>query len=153
MVAVTWSVELYANEHGAGWELDRLAKGPAGPTVFSMESSLAAHTIAVENRTHVITGYLKGTIHATSAFDGATWEGTIAGARYPGIYELARGDMPTKEHPAPGHHNFFGPYGPQFEKDVRNSVWDFVTDNTGGAAPPGDLTFFAGGRGFSGTVP
>lgn len=151
-MAVYWYTELYG-PHGAGYELDRLMKGPAGPVVEGFEAALMTNTIAVEARTHVITGYLKGTIHATSSFDGTTWDGTMAGARYPGIYELARGDSPTKHHPAPGHHNFFGPYGPTFEKEVRQGTWDFVTDGDGGEAPPGDLTFFAGGRGFAGTVP
>lgn len=149
---VYFSVELYG-PHGAGWELDRLIKGPAGETVSRMEGSLAANAIATEVRTHVITGFLKSTIHATSDFTFAVWTGTIAGARYPGIFELARGDSPTKHHPYPGHHNFFGPYGPQFEQDVRQAVWDFVTDGDGGDAPAGDLPFFSGGRGFHGTVP
>jgi hypothetical protein len=150
-MAITWTVDLYASPRGAGYELDRLEKGP---DIFRMEGSLAAHTVAVEARTHVITGYLKGTIHATSSFSGNTWTGTMAGARYPGIYELARGDMPTKYHPAPGRHNFFGPHGPQFQKDIRQAIWDWVTDDFGSVvAPPGELTFFAGGRGFEGTVP
>lgn len=144
--------ELYG-PRGAGYELDRLEKGPAGRTLERMEASLARNTMAVELRTHVITGYLKSTIHMSSNFAISVWSGTISGARYPGIYELARGDSPTKYHPYPGHHNFFGPYGPSFEKDVRQAVWDFVTDGDGGEAPPGDLTFFAGGNGFHGTVP
>lgn len=150
---VYFEVDLYHIPNGAGFELDRLMKGPAGETLTRMEGSLALHTIAVELRTHVITGYLSSTIHATSGLTGDTWTGTIAGARYPGIYELARGDSPTKHHPYPGHHNFFGPEGPQFEQDIRQAVWDFVTDGSGRDAPPGDLTFFAGGRGFHGTVP
>lgn len=150
---IVYSTDLYDGPHGAGYELDRLEKGPSGPHIIAMESALMTHTVAVEARTHVITGHLKGTIHASSSFTGAVWEGTMSGARYPGIFELARGDSPTKHHPYPGHHNFFGPEGPQFEKDVRQSVWDFVTDYEGGPAPPGDLTFFAGGEGFVGSVP
>lgn len=144
------TVDLYG-PRGAGYELDRLEKGPAGDTLDRMEASLASHAVAVEARTHVITGYLKGTIRSYSDFAGAVWEGTIAGARFPGIYELARGDTPTKEHPYPGHHNFFGPHGPAYEKEIRQAVWEFCGGD--GEAPPGDLTFFAGGRGFSGTVP
>lgn len=149
---IVWTADIYG-PRGAGHELDRLEKGPFGETVTRMEGSLMRHTVAVEARTHVITGYLKGTIRSSSNFNGARWEGVMRGARYPGIFELARGDMPTKHHPAPGHHNFFGPHGPQFEKDIRQSVWDFVTGEAGIEAPAGDLTFFAGGRGFMGTVP
>lgn len=149
-MAIVWKVDIYGPK-GAGYELDRLEKGPAGATVLRMEGALMTHTVAVEARTHVITGHLKGTIRASSSFDGALWEGVISGARYPGIFELARGDMPTRHHPAPGHHNFFGPHGPQFEKEVRQAVWEFVGGD--GEAPAGDLTFFAGGRGFAGTVP
>lgn len=152
-MGIHWEVDLYSRPRGAGFELDRLEKGPAGETVARMEASLVANTLAVEQRTHVITGYLKSTIRFDSSFEGDQWEGTMYGARYPGIYELARGDSPTLHHPAPGHHNFFGPYGPIFEKDVRQAVYDFVTDGNGGEAPPGDLPFFSGGRGFSGSVP
>lgn len=149
---IVYTVDLYDSPRGAGYELDRLEKGPVGHLI-AMESALMTRTVAVEARTHVITGHLKGTIHATSSFSGTVWEGVIAGARYPGIFELARGDSPTKYHPYPGRHNFFGPEGPGFEKDIRQSVWDFVTDDRGGEAPAGDLTFFAGGEGFVGTVP
>lgn len=136
--------EQYGFPHAAGPELDRLAKGPAGVTILEMESALTTGYTITESRVHVITGYLKASGHIKSSFDGEMWEGEIDYARYPGIYELARGNAPTKNHPSGGHY-FFEPGGPVFERLVRQAAWDFVTGGAGGQAPSGDLGPWSGG--------
>lgn len=137
-------VELYGFPHAAGPELDRLIKGPAGETVLAMEAALAAGYLTSEARAHVITGYLKASGHPSSNFDGELWTGEIDFARYPGIFELARGNSPTKNHPEGGHY-FFDPGGPEFERAVRQAVWDWITDGNGGSAPSGGLHPWSGG--------
>lgn len=145
MGVVTYEVDWYP-PHGVGFELDRLAAGPGvGHTLMDMEAALALGYGITEVRVHVITGYLKSSGHPESEYDGDTWSGVINFARYPGIYELARGDAPTKYHPAPGRHYFFDPGGHEFEKGVRQAVWDWVTDDTGGDAPDGGLSWASGG--------
>jgi hypothetical protein len=136
--------ELYGFPHAAGPELDRLIKGPAGSTLLEMESALASGYAITEVRVHVITGFLKASGHTASHFDGEEWEGEIDYARHPGIFELARGNSPTKYHPSGGHY-FFDPGGPEFERRVRQAVWDFVTDDMGGQAPSGGLGPWSGG--------
>ena len=108
-------IEIVVDLDGAGDELDRLARGPGGETVGRMEAALLSGFATTEGRVHVITGYLKSTLHPSSRFSGDTWEGEMSAARYPGIYELARGNRPSKYHPAGGHY-FFGPGGQDFER-------------------------------------
>ena len=143
LVHIGISVDLYG-PHGAGTELDRLIKGPAGETVFRMEAALLDGYTTTEVRVHVITGMLKASGHPNSAFDGDIWTGEMDFARHPGIFELARGNAPTANHPEGGHY-FFDPGGQQFEHGVREAVWDFVTDGMGGTAPIGDLGDWSGG--------
>lgn len=140
------SIRFEIDLDGAGHELDRLAKGPAGETVMRMEGALLTGFMASEARVHVITGYLKSTLHPSSEFSGDTWTGTIAAARHPGIFELARGNAPTGNHPEGGHY-FFGPGGQTFEREVRHAIWDWVTDDRGGPAPSEGLGWKSGGDG------
>jgi hypothetical protein len=86
-------------------ELHRLAFGTAS-IVPEFESILATSYAATQAQVHVITGLLKASGHPTSQFDGETWEGVIHYARRPGIFELARGNQPTLNHPD-GAHFFF----------------------------------------------
>jgi len=137
-------IEIVVDLNGAGDELDRLARGPGGETVGRMEGALLSGFAATEGRVHVITGYLKSTLHPSSEFDGDTWTGEMSAARYPGIYELARGNRPSKYHPAGGHY-FFGPGGQDFERGVREAIWDWVTDGKGGPAPSEGLGWKSGG--------
>jgi hypothetical protein len=130
---------------GAGEELDRLAKGPDAKTLAAMEAALLLGYSMTEAKVHVITGALKASGHPQSSFDRFTWTGEIDFARIPGIYELARGDSPTKHHPSPGQHYFMNPGGHEFEKGVRQAFWDWVTDWKGGAAPSGGLPWKSGG--------
>lgn len=146
MADVSWhlTMELYGFPHAAGPELDRLAAGPGPATLGAMESALVAGYLVTAQRVHVITGYLKASGHPESSYDGDQWTGEIDFAHYPGIYELARGNTPTRYHPSGGHY-FFDPGGPDFERAVREAVWDFVTDGHGGAAPSGSLGPWSGG--------
>jgi hypothetical protein len=137
---VYWTVYL----DGAGEELDRLARGPDMRTIAAMEAALLAGYTITEARVHVITGELKASGHPSSHFGGDSWEGTIAYATHPGIFELARADRPTRYHPDGGHY-FFDPGGPLFERGVRQAIWDWVTDDKGGPAPSGGLGPYSGG--------
>ena len=87
-------------------ELDRLARGPS-PVVGQFEGILSSSFMATQAMVHVITGYLKSSGHITSSFDGDTWSGTISYARHPGIFELARGNTPSKYQA--GSHFFLEP--------------------------------------------
>lgn len=129
---------------GAGDELDRLARGPGLETIAAMEAALLEGFTITEGRVHVITGALLASGHPESAFTGDAWEGVIDYARDPGIFELARGNTPTKHRPMGGHY-FFDPGGQLFEKKVRQAVWDWVTDRKGGEAPAGGLGPWSGG--------
>lgn len=130
---------------GAGDELDRLARGPGPETVGRMESALLAGFATTEGRVHVMSGYLKSTLHPSSSFTGTEWEGTISAARIPGIFELARGNRPSKHHH--DSHYFLGPAGQDFEREVREAFWGWVTDHRGGPAPSGGLGWKSGGDG------
>lgn len=130
--------------NGAGAELDRLAHGPGAETTGRMEAALLSGFLTSAARVHVISGYLRSTMHPSSSFEGDTWTGEMSAARYPGIFELARGNHPTLHHPDGGHY-FFGPGGPDFERGVREAVWDWVTDGKGGPAPDEGLGWKSGG--------
>jgi hypothetical protein len=101
------SVTIIIDAHDVLGELDRLAKGPT-PVVEDFEGVLLSSFSATQAHVHVITGGLKASGVPSSSFDGAVWSGTLSYARHPGIYELARGDMPTQNHPE-GSHFFFDP--------------------------------------------
>jgi hypothetical protein len=130
---------------GAGEELDRLAKGPDGRIIAAMEAALMLGYSITEGRVHVITGGLKESGHPQSDFQQWVWSGEIDFVRYPGIFELARGDTPTRYHPEPGRHYFFDPGGHEFEAGVRQAFWDWVTNYKGGKAPSGGLPWKSGG--------
>ena len=104
-------------------ELDRLAKGPDTTT---FEAALAAGLATTDAKVHEITGHLRSSGHPVSEDKGGEWEGTIAYARYPGIYELARGDRPTRNHPEGGHF-FFDPGGEEFVEGVRRALMSYVS--------------------------
>lgn len=140
-------MEMYGFPHAAGPELDRLAHGPGSSTVMAMEAALLAGFTVSAAKVHVITGQLKASMTVASEFTADTWTGTMSAARNPGIFELARGNAPTKYHPYPGDHYFFGPGGQDFERAVRNAVWDWVTDGEGGPAPSEGLGWKSGGDG------
>jgi len=102
-------------------ELDRLAKGP-DPMAF--ESILMSSFAEVSARVHVITGVLRGSGHPQSGFDGDTWTGKMSFVRHPGIFELARGDTPTANHPEGGHHFYEPAY--RTPDQYKQAVMDFL---------------------------
>lgn len=126
---IRWESDIYHPPNGAGFELDRLIKGP---DIAKMEAALMTGFAVSEGKVHVITGALKASMHPSSSLGPGEWEGTMSAARYPGIFELARGNRPTKYHPAPGGHYLFGPGGQDFEREVRETIWEWVS---GGRAP------------------
>lgn len=136
-------VQIEGFPHAAGPELDRLEKGPAGEAIMRMESALLAGYMTTLERVHVLTGALKSSVHPSSEFAGDVWTGTIAAARYPGIFELARGNSPTSNHPEGGHY-FLGPGGQDFEREVRVTVWEWVTGGDSGRAPSDGLGWKSG---------
>jgi hypothetical protein len=86
-------------------ELDRLARGPgADGTTFRFESIWLEGFAATQARVHVLTGRLKSTGHPVTSSDGDSWTGEVDYTRYPGIFELARGNRPTLNHPEGGHY-------------------------------------------------
>lgn len=88
-------------------ELDRLSSLP-GPETRRFESILASSFTETQAAVHVITGQLKASGRPSSQSSDGSWTGTISYARHPGIFELARGNTPTMNHPEGGH-GFFGP--------------------------------------------
>lgn len=130
---------------GAGDELGRLARGPDMKTIAEFEAALLTGYGITEERVHVITGELKASGHPESHLDSGSWTGVLNYDRNPGIFELARGDRGTLHHPAPGRHYFFDPGGHEFEKGVRQALWDWVTGDKGGRAPDGGLPWKSGG--------
>jgi hypothetical protein len=100
-VTVRWDVD----QADVLAELTRLGH----PPYFRLESVLATTFTITEARVHVISGALLASGHTSSSLADDLWTGTLSYARYPGIFELARGNkMPTKNHPDGGHF-FFDP--------------------------------------------
>lgn len=96
-------------------ELDRLAAGPS-PYVGALESVLLQSFMDTQAVVHVRTGYLKGTGRPESEFDGEVWTGTLAYARNPGIFELARGKS----------HYFFDPAYRVTPQGYENAIEEFL---------------------------
>ncbi len=137
---IRWEADIYHPPNGAGFELDRLLKGP---DIMRMEAALMAGFATSEGRVHVITGALKASMHPSSSLGPGDWEGTMSAARYPGIFELARGNRPSRYHH--DSHYFLGPGGETFEREVRETVWEWVTGGDGGPAPSEGLGWKSGG--------
>jgi hypothetical protein len=128
---------------GAADELDRLAKGPDSEAIGRMETGLMAGFSLSDAKVHEITGYLKSTGHPESHYAGGEWYGVMSWARYPGIFELARANTPSRNHPEGGHY-FMDEGGPLFLREVRHAIWDWIT---GGDLPAPSLGLgpFSGG--------
>jgi hypothetical protein len=139
-------VGIYVDLDGAGDELDRLAKGPGLATIARMDGALMAGFAMSEARVHVITGFLKASGHVVTHDDPANWMGSMEFARYPGVFELARGNAPTGNHPEGGHY-FFDEGGPFFLREAREAIWEWITDGRGGDAPSLGLGPYSGGDG------
>jgi hypothetical protein len=105
-------------------ETDRLIKGPE-TDIF--EGIMLATYAMVDAKVHELTGRLKASGVSHSERDEGMWTGTVSFARYPGIYELARGDSPTQNHPEGGHH-FFEPAYDFSPPAMKSALMDFVSD-------------------------
>jgi hypothetical protein len=128
------SVHFFVDDEDVLHELDRLAAGPS-PVVEDFESVLLGSFVATEIHVHVITGKLKASGAPDSSFDGATWRGTISYARYPGIFELARGNMPTANHPEGSHFFFEPPEGSDTYRKAYEDVFYSWLGATGHGGP------------------
>lgn len=102
-------------------ELDRLSDGP-GPARF--DAIMTTYYGLVAAKVHILTGRLKASGHMTSSWDGGQWDGEMGFLRHPGIFELARGNTPTKNHPEGGHHFYEPAYGS--EKDYQASILQWL---------------------------
>jgi hypothetical protein len=112
-------------------EIDRLAHGPgADGTTFRLEGIMLQNFQQTQGDVHIITGYLKSSGHPSSSFDGEVWEGTIHYARRPGIFELARGNKPTLNHPEGGHYFFSSSYE-ETPQQYKDAVLGFLRGDNG----------------------
>jgi|SRR5215472_4356460 len=112
-------------------ELDRLARGPGSDgTTFRLEGVMLRNFMETQEDVHIITGYLKSSGHPTSSFDGDRWEGTIHYARRPGIFELARKDKPTQNHPEGGH-DFYKSSYEETPEQYKAAVLGFLRGENG----------------------
>ena len=126
--AVRLAVEFTSDFGEVLYELSRLED----PPFMALEGMLATTFAITQARVHVITGGLRASGHPDSSLLDDVWSGAINYARYPGIYELARGPRPTANHPV-GSHFFFDPVegwpdwedgtGPQMTEDI---IMDWV---------------------------
>jgi hypothetical protein len=116
------SIHFEVDDSEAMSEIDRLAKGP---DTSGLEHALLAGLMETAAKVHVITGRLKGGGHPESEYEDGNWKGTIAFPRHPGIFELARGDTPTGNHPEGGHF-FFDPAGENYLDAVKQEMKNFV---------------------------
>lgn len=102
-------------------EIERLARGPgADGSTFHLERVFLEGFTRTQERVHVITGHLKASGHPETSLDSDVWSGTVHYARHPGIFELARKNKPTLNHPE-GEHGFYDPMyetGDQFKEAV-----------------------------------
>jgi hypothetical protein len=119
-VGVKFSVDI----DGPLAELDRLIEGP---DLGAFEEAMSAGLAASFEKVHVLTGHLKTTGRGITELGEGSWEGTMAFARHPGIFELARGDHPTRNHPEGGHF-FFDPGGEEYLEAVKRALIAYVTD-------------------------
>jgi hypothetical protein len=128
---------------GAGDELGRLAKGPGEAVMARIDGALMTGFAMSEAKVHVITGLLKASGHVVTHQSPGNWSGSMEFARYPGVFELARGNTPTAHHD--GGHYFMDEGGPHFLRETRHAIWDWVTDGRGGSAPSLGLGPYSGG--------
>jgi hypothetical protein len=118
-MGVTFKVDI----DGPLAELDRLV---AGPDLSAFEMAMSDGLAATFEKVHQLTGHLKTTGRGTTELGEGSWEGTMAFARHPGIFELARGDRPTRNHPEGGHY-FFDPGGEMYLEAVKRALIAYVT--------------------------
>lgn len=86
---------------------EELSKGLTFRQINRFEKTTADMFADTQARVHVLTSKLKLSGQPRTHFDGDEWSGEIEYAENPGIFEIARGDSPSRDHPEGGH-DFFG---------------------------------------------
>lgn len=128
------NVSLHITVIGLDSMQSAFAKGARGLSyreLTGFEKTLQSAYRATRLATHVETGGLRRSVRPSSHFDGDEWSGEVTAARYPGIFELARGQTPTKNRPAPTDHFFFNavePFIPEFSDNV-DAVFRAIFDD------------------------
>lgn len=113
-----------------GEVMAQLSQLAAGPDTAGFEAAMLQGFMATSEHVHVITGGLKASGHTSSEYQADVWTGTIAFARHPGIFELARKNTPTANHPEGGHDFFNEPDsgGHQFVDLVKQHIEDWLEE-------------------------
>lgn len=104
----------------------KLAGGMGFKQIGRFEALHALMFADTQARVHVQTERLKLSGMSNTDFDGDVWSGEIEYLRHPGVFELARGDSPTWNHPEGGHDFFSGlkAFFPQFEQNIQDVFRD-----------------------------
>lgn len=110
---------------------ERMSKGLDFRGVNRFEKTLFLAFAETQARVHVLTGRLKASGTKRSNNDGSVWTGEIEYLHHPGVFELARGDKPTRNHPEGGH-DFFGgldDFTAKFEENIDDYFKDAFDKN------------------------
>jgi hypothetical protein len=83
-----------------------LEHSPGFQDIGRLEQCLADAFEGSQEAVHVLRGGLKASGVPHTSYAGSTWEGGIDYAGNPGIFELARGDDPSLNHPEGAHADF-----------------------------------------------
>lgn len=102
-------------------QFDKLGRSFSHEELLPFELVGKAMFEAVREKTHVETGKLRLSGRHDTHYAGDEWSVEIKFAARPGIFELARGDEPTANHPEGGHFffNAVEPFLPQIEQNME----------------------------------
>lgn len=116
---MSWHIKL-TNYNSLTDPMQSLSKGMGFRQVAYFEKTTALLFADTQAHVHVETGALKASGIVRTHFDGSEWSGEIEYDAHPGIFELARGDTPTRTHPTGGHFFFDGAkdFIPTYEDNV-----------------------------------
>jgi hypothetical protein len=84
-----------------------------------------------ELQVHVETGKLKGSGKLRTDATADLWSAEVTYARYPGIFELARGDTPTRFHPEGEHGNFLFDLPTQADVEIPEAIGTMLDEAFG----------------------
>lgn len=98
-------------------------------SIGKLDNVFGAAAAAVRSRVHIDTGYLASSGRDSTHYVNDIWIGEITYARYPGIFELARGDTPTVTHPTGGHFffNAVEPFIPHMDNIINDLFDDYFS--------------------------
>lgn len=106
------------------------ARGMSKLTHAKLDTNWDAAASAVDAHVHVESERLKlSGRHPTHVYDDI-WTGEITYYRKPGIFELARGDSPSRNHPEGGHYFFEAaePFMNAIEEIVNDAIDDYAAE-------------------------